>query len=710
MSLRLTRSLSILIINLIVNLRSRKLFTAEDLIGRFNNEIRRANGQAVETQSKKANRVQPYAFNLSEVFEDLPEAEKWFMKVFYGKSGISKIRRANFLTSCGLSEYGAKPDSRVLIVDPHGDDRDYSKHKVKSEHFSIFEADFPIPTRTTTGTSSPAAAATASAGALVTESVAADIVAESAAADRVPGNMAAEGLSGDNAVDSAAGADSSFESAAGADTSFESYAGSVANGDAVEEAEGEHIVTKEQFIEEFMKAPEAHRRAAVCLWHKENAEHDGRMIKGPGVGKTSLWWRWPVVQSDEWATFLRSYSSVFMTHLLEASFGSLSKGVRLIARLLYGLDRSACQQGLEEAGFITGLVRLSPEDTMGMQYYACLTKTARIRVASYLGALNGGKSIMASEGECLRLQPTNCAEMKDYSISFERPVAGTLADKELITYNFTCKDLVEVTKCHLDFVSDTKLSDTVGIYLGPVEGEVIAIVLLCDHGGDEMQCCTVNLAYPGCRQKHISPIAAFKGKESYDILKKTFEPRVNEAIGRIQGLYCVAVEFAGGFDTVFIPRVLCGTVDNRYVLPSTLKPSFTDGGILQLTYPESASGGDPQVFSFRRKDIPQETDKVKYKVLPIRPFKNGDLKDRGMDQGRAGFCPFNCGGCDASSTKSNPNCFADKACCGVPWTVERHHLEVVEYLIANAPVGSSLHEGLRLALLTLTLTLRLALL
>jgi hypothetical protein len=650
MSFRLTRSLSILIINILVDFRSREVFTTEDLVGRFNSEIRRANGQPGETKSKKEKRVQPHAFNLADLFGDDTGAEAWFMQVFYGRSQASKARRAEFLTSCGLVEYGEKPDSRVLILAPQGIDRDYTKYKVTSEHFTIFHAMFPIPTRTTTGTSSPAAAADASAGALMTESVTAD---ESAVADRVPDGMAAEGVSGDSAAEqnvyssfeSAAGADTSFESAA--DTSFESVADaeSIADDEAEEEAEGGLTApagaAKEQFMVKFKEAPEAWQRAAANWWNKENAQHEGRMIKAPGVGRTSIWWRWPVVQSDEWATFLKSYSVVFMTLLLVTTFGSLSKGVRLLARLMYVLDRSACQQGLEEAGFIVGLVRLSPEDTMGLQYYACLTKTARIRTASYIGALNGGRSIMASEGECLRLQPTNSAEMKDYTVTFERPVAGTESDKELINQHYTCKDVEEVLKCHLDFVSETKLSKVVGVDLGPEEGEVIGLILLCDHGGDEMQCCTVNLAYPGCRQKHISSIAAFKGKESYEMISKTFEPRVNEAIGRLKGKYCVAVEFEGGFDTVFIPRVLCGpAVEDRYVLPSTLTPSFNSEGILQLTYSES--DGDPQVFSFRRKYIPQEAGAVKYKVLPIRIFKNGDLKDRGMDQGRVGYCPFNC--------------------------------------------------------------------
>jgi len=329
-----------------------------------------------------------------------------------------------------------------------------------------------------------------------------------------------------------------------------------------------------------------------------------------------------------------------MKNFLIGVVGNISSGVELFTRLMYSIDPVAAIKGAQSSGYYS-MSRWSADDTLAFQTYAGISEQSRKDVARFLRYMNGGCSLLATDLECSKVEvDSNSLRMKFQEWSYK-----SMGSKDNVVANSTLEfmtiSVVDVFRNRLRMLRNA--GKEFGVEFGLL-GKRLGVVLLMDHGGNEMKACITTIACQGENTRLMDCVACYCDKDTYTILKHTIAPILDASIGELTNHAVLVVNYIvseeegeiGAFDFVFVPK---GITMDKISFSQKSKPLDGTSTFLELT--AFWEGGSA---TFEKTDIGKFVPK---EILTITSFGSYDLALAVILQGRAGHSSNKCTCCEA---------------------------------------------------------------
>jgi hypothetical protein len=279
--------------------------------------------------------------------------------------------------------------------------------------------------------------------------------------------------------------------------------------------------------------------------------------------------------------------------------------------------------------------------------------------------------------------------------------SGDPLDVEWKVVKYTWVDLIEALIQHLKELRDKNLTPSLGWQLGDDDPLTILLVVMGDHGGDSMKFSMTMLAYEGADQKHIANLGSFEERETHDLLKNCVAPQINEAIGRLNKLCVIIVEWGNDqWDFILVPRSTLlhqgprrgatgSCQQNDHDLSGLLPEEWGIGIHLSATAAANTlivkwidDDGEQQEKTLDRTDIPirNAVQPLTFRFLEVTVSLNGDFKFTFCCAGRPNHDTSKCLKCDR--IKSD---WKEGYCKGCLYTLQNMQKDRDDYIAANAP-------------------------
>jgi hypothetical protein len=286
----------------------------------------------------------------------------------------------------------------------------------------------------------------------------------------------------------------------------------------------------------------------------------------------------------------------------------------------------------------------------------------RIAAARFLRSKNNGIPVLSSEHEVAELAKSypNLIEERKYTAGTLGPMyteeGDDVIDDKDIPYSFISP--LAALQLSLN-TTRAKSNATLGVQLG-TDGLAIGVVQQGDHGGDYMQYCQVMLTEEGSGQTNYSSLGNVQcKKDTYDILRKTHIPLIDEEIGKMNKLFALVIEWTdtegnNSFDYKLVPKDHCE--DTSLPIDRIVQRK---GQKLHISLKQQLRGTESyHTAEFEREDIPAIA-LCSLKYLPIINYLCSDLAYIMMLYGRQNHASCKCIYCDF-----NPKHIGEGLCSG----------------------------------------------
>jgi hypothetical protein len=346
-------------------------------------------------------------------------------------------------------------------------------------------------------------------------------------------------------------------------------------------------------------------------------------------------------QITNYEQFYHAVTAKRWKEMLQRLAGDTKVGVKMLTKVLHGIDQDECLKGIEECGSAT-FKTLSPAQTVAVMVNCGFSWNQMRKLNSFFLPHNNNISLFASEKECLKLCKVDIPLQFD---TFYRPKAST-------DYWHICPWAALMST--MNNVRDVPSTDgrTIGVKQGMMGDQVIPVVIQGDYGGDlgkgEMKFLQVVILREGDGQKNCVQIASMRGKEEYSMLKQTIMPIINAGVEMMVKNKLLLLSWDDQFDFVPVPAAL--TLAQLQFIPIEEQK-------LRVTWDNGADVGG---LNFDTKDIPPAAyslaENATIRFVTILPFSGGDLSYQFTILGRPSHCTSKCMVCKLTKEqwKANP--------------------------------------------------------